>query len=641
MEPEKLLFASIMSTYPDDSSVPENLYQQVLSGGIWVFSLRFLQQILSVGKILILTYFLAPYDFGIFGISLLAMETLNLLTQTGFHAALIQNQQDIKTYLNCAWSAGLVRAVVLSGTLCLCAPSIVGFFDSKGTLAPHDILEPSSFVTQLTDPTNIPGQYIFGQFSIDAQKQVKNTDESGIVTDSLLEVLASEINGLIRNPNFYDNHVFANVAFSGYTQSLIDQPERRSGTSRFHRRILEESFSDAILPATLDRDTAILVLQILSFSLLLAGLQNIGTVYFIKDLKFNRVFWIQFGGTLTDVTVSIIVAILEKNIWALVWGKLAGATVTLCLSYLIHPYRPRFHLDWKKVSSLWRYGKWILGSTLVGFLMLKANDLFIGKLLGPAMLGIYQLAYRISFMPSKEITAVVSQVTFPSYSRIQHDLPRLKEAYLRVLRTTTFFAFPVTGLVWFLAADFSRLLLPDHWQAVVPIIQLLAILGLMSAVFSNTGPLLKAVGKHKYAFYWMLLRLAMTSGLVYPLTTNYGLQGACWAILIPAIAIKFLVVPILVRIARFTYSEFLKQILPSIACTSLIVVLLYMLRSCIVYTTQSGISLPVFFLLLILSILLYVLVSLKYNSRVIKEMREVFLVLFKNSDVKATPDCKG
>lgn len=629
-----------MSNYPNDSTVSAKMYQQVLSGGIWVFSLRFLQQVLTAGKIMVLAYFLAPYDFGIFGISLLAMESLNLLTQTGFQAALIQNQQDIKGYLNCAWSVGIVRAVMLTGMLSLLAPSIVGFFDSKGTLAPHDILDPASFVTQLADYKNMPGHYVFEKLSIDAQNKVKNADESGIVTDSLLEVLASEVNVLIQSPDFFDSRVFENVVFSTYTRSLIEQPQRRSFAPQFHRRILEESFSGAILPATLDRDTAALVLQILSLSLLLAGLQNIGTVYFIKDLKFNCVFWIQFSGTLTDVTISIIVAILEKSIWALVWGKLAGAAVTVCLSYLLHPYRPRFCLDFETISSLWRYGKWILGSTLVGFFMLKANDLFIGKLLGPAMLGIYQLAYRISFMPSKEIISMVSQVAFPSYSRIQDDLPRLKEAYLKVLRTTTFFAFPITGLVWFLAPDFSRLFLPDYWQAVVPIIQLLAILGLMSAVFSNTGPLLKAVGKHKYAFYWMLLRLAMTLGLVYPLTLKYGLQGSCWAILIPAITIKFLVVPILIRIARFSLTEFLEQLLPAIACTTLIVVFLYLSRSFIAHAMEAGISPFIFFLLIILSILLYILVSSKFNSRVVKEMKAMLSALVKKSNAKVIPGRK-
>ena len=138
----------------------------------------------------------------------------------------------------------------------------------------------------------------------------------------------------------------------------------------------------------------------------------------------------------------------------------------------------------------------------------------------------------------------------------------------------------------------------------------------------------------------MLLRLAMTLGLVYPLTLKYGLQGSCWAILIPAITIKFLVVPILIRIARFSLTEFLEQLLPAIACTTLIVVFLYLSRSFIAHAMQAGISPFIFFLLIILSILLYILVSSKVNSRVVKEMKAMLSALVKKSNAKVIPGRK-
>ena len=38
---------------------------------------------------------------------------LTTFTQTGFHLALIQKKKDIQSYLNAAWTIGLIRNVIL------------------------------------------------------------------------------------------------------------------------------------------------------------------------------------------------------------------------------------------------------------------------------------------------------------------------------------------------------------------------------------------------------------------------------------------------------------------------------------------------------------------------------------------------
>lgn len=66
-----------------------SLSQKVVRGGVWVFALRIIQQLFNLIRLIILARILAPHDFGLVGIALLTMATLETFSQMGFGQALI------------------------------------------------------------------------------------------------------------------------------------------------------------------------------------------------------------------------------------------------------------------------------------------------------------------------------------------------------------------------------------------------------------------------------------------------------------------------------------------------------------------------------------------------------------------------
>ncbi|RKY42346.1 MAG: lipopolysaccharide biosynthesis protein, partial [Candidatus Omnitrophota bacterium] len=229
------------------------------------------------------------------------------------------------------------------------------------------------------------------------------------------------------------------------------------------------------------------IIQVIGFAVLFQAFTNIGVIYFQKELEFNKQFIYKLSGTLADFVVVISVALILRSVWALVFGLLAGAMVRLIVSYLIHPYRPHLSFDLKKTKELFGFGKWILGSSILIFLLNQGDDIFVGKLLGATALGFYQIAYRMSNMPATEITHVISQVTFPAYSKLQDNIPRLREAYLKVLQLTAFLSFPIAGLIFVLAPDFTKIFLGEKWMPMVPAMQVLCIFGVTRALNATTG----------------------------------------------------------------------------------------------------------------------------------------------------------
>ncbi|MBI5233965.1 MAG: lipopolysaccharide biosynthesis protein [Deltaproteobacteria bacterium] len=390
----------------------DSLSRKVVKGGAWVLGLRIIEKGIGMAKLIILARLLDPNDFGLFGIALLSISIMEIFSQTGFHAALVQKKNEVSAYLDTAWTISAIRGALLAALLLICAPYIASFFNSR---------------------------------------------------------------------------------------------------------------------------TASPVIQIIAVSFFLQGLTNTGIVYFQKELEFNKQFIYQSGGAAVDFIVTIIAALFLKSVWALVLGALAGDFTRLVLSYAVHPYRPKLSMSVNKAKELFGFGRWVSASGILIFLVTQGDDMFIGKILGITALGFYQMAYKISHIPVTEISHAISSVTFPAYSRMQDNIPRLRESYLRVLKLTAFLSFPIAGLIFALAPDFTRLFLGDKWMPMVPAMQVLAVAGLFRALAATSGYIFYAVGEPKTDTKWQLARFLVLAVLIYPLTIKEGITGASVAVLLSII----------------------------------------------------------------------------------------------------------
>lgn len=275
-----------------------------------------------------------------------------------------------------------------------------------------------------------------------------------------------------------------------------------------------------------------LVLQVMGSILLFEGLSNIGIVYFRKELEFNKRFVLDMSRTLPTFIISVYFAFILHNVWALVYGSVAGYFVFMITSYFIHPHKPRFEFDFAKASEMFGFGKWILASSALVFVATQGDDIYLGRVLGAAALGIYVLSYRLSNSPATEITHVIGQVTFPAYSKIQDSVEKLKKGLFRTLRTTLALSIPVSiGIIVFIP-EFTIYVLGEKWIEVIWPARILAISGLIRAVTATWGPYYKAIGKPKYGFYKQIFRVIGIFSTIYWLTKAYGISGTCLSVLI-------------------------------------------------------------------------------------------------------------
>jgi O-antigen/teichoic acid export membrane protein len=293
-------------------------------------------------------------------------------------------------------------------------------------------------------------------------------------------------------------------------------------------------------PAALFYDEPRITLIVLALSLTLAlrGFENIGIVDFRKQLQFQREFLFHALIKVFSFVVTITIAVLTRSYWALVIGTLTSSVVSLILSYVLHDYRPRFTTA--KRGELFSFSVWLFLNNILLFVRTRGADLIVGKLLGPFNLGLFTVGQEISSLTTEQLIAPINRATFPGYAKMSHELARLAEAFLNVTSMIALIAFPAAVGIAVVSVQAVPLLLGGSWLGAIPLIEILALVGIISALHSNTGVVYIALGKPR-------IHVILQSGsatILFPLAIylihEIGIVGMAYAYLI-ANGLSFLV----------------------------------------------------------------------------------------------------
>jgi O-antigen/teichoic acid export membrane protein len=105
-------------------------YKDALKGISWMGALRGSTRAIAYARIAILARLLTPAQFGIYGIASLVLAFLEIITETGINVFLVQDEGEIKNYLNTAWVVSIFRGILISALIIALAPLIASFFNS-------------------------------------------------------------------------------------------------------------------------------------------------------------------------------------------------------------------------------------------------------------------------------------------------------------------------------------------------------------------------------------------------------------------------------------------------------------------------------------------------------------------------------
>lgn len=340
---------------------------------------------------------------------------------------------------------------------------------------------------------------------------------------------------------------------------------------------------------------------IIVFALLSLGssFANVGIVEFRKQLEFHRLFILSFSTRLAGVITSLTLAYLWRDYWALVAGIFTTRFLHLCLSYVLHPYRPRFSLaGW---HDIFNYSKWIFVNSIVSIGGNRLAVFVIGAILAPASIGIYSMSYEIANVISNALVAPAKRVLFPGYAKIAHDLEGLKRVFLDSYGLIVLVATPAAIGIGMTADLAVPIVLGERWLDTIPIIQILVGAALTQAL-TQIRPLFLALNKPDTLAYLSLFHTVLIVPALLAGTWAFGLVGAALA----TVGIRFVLLIIqfnfMSRALNVSYLEFWQQVWRSLTACTLLALSVYFAKERIVFQVDANLGLQFLHLTIVVAI---------------------------------------
>lgn len=339
-----------------------------------------------------------------------------------------------------------------------------------------------------------------------------------------------------------------------------------------------------------------------------------------KRLKFKTLFKIQLTALFISSFVGIIMALTGLSIFSLVGKMITWTSINSIGAFIATRWQPNFKFSFTSLSTLLKYGIPATGNQILNYLVRNSDDLFIGRVIGSASLGLYNRAYMLMLLPMANITSVISTVLFPSWSKLQDDVPQIKRVLIKILGTIAFITFPIMTLLSFLSKPTILFIFGEQWIKMSTVLSILCMIGMLQSVGALVGLIYKVFDKNKLLFkinfIISTIMILVIIGSVY-LFKSIEVTAFCYAI--TSFVAGFPSFYYAGKIINASFTELVQPLIRPLIISLFIGILGWTIFK----TLPINIDFIKLFLSGIFALIVYFYLSLKFNNQVINDLSNV------------------
>ena len=289
-----------------------------------------------------------------------------------------------------------------------------------------------------------------------------------------------------------------------------------------------------------------------------------------RALDFRRLFAIDVASYgLGYAVVAVPMALGGYGAWSLVCGSIAQSALGagLALAFARHPMLPL--LARSELRELCGYGVAATLNQLVNGTARNADTLLVGRLLGPAALGVYARAFSLMTLPLYAVGDVMWHVLLPAMAEVRDDRARLGRAYLAAVQASALAAAPLMAGLAAAAPHITVGVYGPAWTGMVAPLQVLCAAGVFRAVYHVSGALTHATGQvmaelWRQAVYAVLVVAGAIAG------SRWGVAGVAWGVVISILFMYLAMARLSLRIVGLRWRDFAAAQVPGAVLGALV-----------------------------------------------------------------------
>lgn len=271
------------------------------------------------------------------------------------------------------------------------------------------------------------------------------------------------------------------------------------------------------------------VLRVYGLVLILVALSVVQNAILRKELRFKALSIRNLSASFVALVVGVVMAYLGFGAWSLVASALVNQMMNVILVWGISSWRPSLVFNKNSFKDLFAFGGMMMLTSLVDKTYANLQGLLIGKWYSASELGYYTQASKLENVPTGSLSYIVSNVSFPVFSKLQNDKDKLLYGLRKNIKAITYLNFPLCVVLLIIAKPLIELLYGSKWDPAAPYFQLLCISGMLYAMNSLNGSIVKALGKGKLFFTIHIIQRVIGLALMF-LGIRYSVKGLLMAV---------------------------------------------------------------------------------------------------------------
>ncbi|WP_413725040.1 lipopolysaccharide biosynthesis protein [Sodalis sp. RH16] len=303
------------------------------------------------------------------------------------------------------------------------------------------------------------------------------------------------------------------------------------------------------------------VLMLLSITFPLSSCASAHLALLERESQFKKVSVIEITSSLASVIVAIILANFGYGVYSLVAQAIVLNMMSAIQFWMASSWRPKMSLfiDMKELRNIFGFSANLSLFNFINYFSRNSDSFIIGKFMSSAVLGYYNLAYRIMLFPLQSLSFVATRSLYPILSKSQDDDEEVLRTYLNCIFIVLMITTPLMSGIAFYSEPFVRLVIGPQWHLTGDILKWLAPTAIIQAVLSTSGSVFMAKGRTD-----ILMRLGIVGTILqvgsFIIGIRFDITKFAMCYLIANILNFFPVMFFLLRIINGTLSCFFKKI---------------------------------------------------------------------------------
>ena len=332
------------------------------------------------------------------------------------------------------------------------------------------------------------------------------------------------------------------------------------------------------------------MVRVLSLGIIINALTLIQSIRLTKRIDFKLQTKVSIIAIVLSGSVGIVMAFTGYGVWSLIVKIILGYLLTFLLLWYWNKWKPSLIFSVASFKELFSFGSKLLASGLIDTIYTNIYYLVIGKYYTAVELGYYTRAEQFQSLPSSNIQGVIGRVSYPVLTTIQDDIPRLREVYKKMIRSTMFITFVLMLGMAAVARPMVLSLIGEKWEPSVIYLQMLCFVGMFFPLHALNLGMLTVKGRSDLFLRLEIIKKALAVPVII-IGVICGIKAMILGMLLLTLIAYYLNSYWSGRLIGYSFLEQIKDILPSF--------LLAVVMSSIVFAEGLLIQLPPLPLLII------------------------------------------